>query len=264
TGRVRSDLGSFLPRAARAFEVFTNLLAPGAGCVEIFLCVSLDLRSPAPPCRNFVTKLSEAVSQLGLINRRGKLLGTEEALRLDCARLAIVALRDIENDCMRMQLWRDIPIDRTGCIVLKLGDDKFAGGLGRMIAADAGLRVVFELVEGNADALPVRFADTLIAADQRRERNRFGRGKGRIPSGPVLHRLDGLAVGVLIFIRRSLPHKLLAGLWMLPLAEFREVPGGDRPGKAKLPGQVALPFACDDAALRPVVLFFRSELLLVV
>ena len=87
TGRVRSDLGSFLPRAARAFEVFTNLLASGAGCVEIFLCVSLDLRSTAPPCRKFVTKLSEAVSQLGLIDRRGKLLGGEETLRLDCARL---------------------------------------------------------------------------------------------------------------------------------------------------------------------------------
>ena len=31
------------------------------------------------------------------------------------------------------------------------------------------------------------------------------------------------AVGIRIFIGRSLPHKLLAGLWMLALAEFREV-----------------------------------------
>src|ERR1700677_3397964 len=166
TGRVRSDLGSFLPRAARAFEIFTNLLASGAGCIEIFLCVSLDLRSTAPPCRDFVTKLSEAVSQLGLIDRCGKLLGGEEALRLDCARLAIVALRDIENDRVSMQLWRDIPIDRARCVVLEPGGYEFASGLGRMIAADAGLRVVFELVEGNADTLPVGFADTLIAADE--------------------------------------------------------------------------------------------------
>src|ERR1700691_719695 len=132
TGRVRGDLGGFLPRAARAFEVFTSLLASGTGCVEIFLRVSLDLRSTAPPCRNFVTKLSEAVSQLGLIDRRGKLLGSEEALWLDCARLAIVALRDIENDCVSMQLWRDIPIDRTGCIGLELGAYKFPTGLGRV------------------------------------------------------------------------------------------------------------------------------------
>src|ERR1700723_669828 len=98
TGRVRSDLGSFLPRAARAFEVFTNLLASGAGCVEIFLCVSLDLRRSAPPRRNFVTELAQSIGQFGLIDRSGKLLGGEEALGLDCARLAVVALRDIEND----------------------------------------------------------------------------------------------------------------------------------------------------------------------
>src|ERR1700689_4892853 len=144
TGRVRSDLGSFLPRAARAFEVFTNLLASGAGCVEIFLRVSLDLRSTAPPCRNFVTKLSEAVSQLGLIDHRGKLLGGKKALGLDRARLAIVALRDIENDRVCVQLWRDIAIDGTGCIVLKLGCDESARGLRRMIAADAGLRIVLQ------------------------------------------------------------------------------------------------------------------------
>ena len=80
----------------------------------------------------------------------------------------------------------------------------------------------------------------------------------------MLHRLDGLALGILIFIRRSLSHKLLAGLWMLALAEFRKVLGRDRPGKAELPGQPALPFARDDAALRPIVLLLRGELLLVV
>src|SRR5580704_1084242 len=264
TGRVRSNLGSLLSRAARAFEVFTNLLASGAGRVEIFLCVSFDLRSTAPPCRNFIAKLSEAVSQLGLIDRRGKLLGGEEALRLDCARLAIVALRDIENDRVSVELRRDIAIDRTGRIVLKLGGYKFASRLGRMIATDAGLRVVFELVEGNADALPVGFADTLIAADKRSKRHRFGRGKCCVPTGTVFHRLDGLAVGILIFIGRSLSHKLLSGLWMLALAEFREVLFGDHPGQTELRCQSPLPFARDHAALRPIVLLFRGELLLVV
>jgi hypothetical protein len=163
-----------------------------------------------------------------------------------------------------VQLRRDIAIDRAGRIVLELGGDKLACGLGRMIAADAGLRVVFELVEGNADALAVRFADALIATDKRGERDRFGRGKGRIPPGPVLHRLDGLAVGILIFVRRSLPHKLVAGLWMLALAEFRKVLGRHRSGKAELPGQSALPFACYHAALRPIVLLLGGELLLVV
>src|SRR6266849_4370693 len=212
TCRVRSDLGSFLSRAARTFEVFTNLLASGTGSVEVFLCISLDLGGTAPPCRNFVTKLAEAVRQLGLIDGRGKLLGGEEALRLNRARLAIVALGDIENDRVCVQLWRDVAIDGAGGIVLELGGDKSARSLRRMIAADAGLRVVFDLVEGNTYALPMCFAYTLIAADKRGQRDRFRRGKGRIPPGSVLHRLDGLAVGILIFIGRSLAHQLLARL----------------------------------------------------
>src|SRR5579864_5384350 len=212
TCRVRSDLGSFLSRAASAFEVRTNLLAPGAGCVEIFLRVPLDLRVTAPPCRDFVTKLAEPVRQLRLVDGRGKLLGGEEALRLNRARLAIVALGDIENDCVCVQLWRDVAIDGAGGIVLELGGDKSARSLRRMIAADAGLRVVFELVEGNTYALPMCFAYTLIATDKRGQRDRFRCGKGRIPPGSVLHRLDGLAFGILIFIRHSLSHQLLSGL----------------------------------------------------
>jgi hypothetical protein len=72
-----------------------------------------------------------------------------------------------------------------------------------------------------------------------------------VQSGPssVFHRLDGLAVGILIFIRRSLSHKVFAGLCMLALAEFREVLRRDLPGKAELAGQAAVPFACDDASL---------------
>ena len=81
-----------------------------------------------------------------MIDGRGELLRGEETLRLDGARLAIVALGNVEKDRVRVQLWRDIAIDRAGRIVVKLGGDKFARGLGRMIAADAGLRVVFELV----------------------------------------------------------------------------------------------------------------------
>src|SRR5208337_5336131 len=48
------------------------------------------------------------------------------------------------------------------------------------------------------------------------------------------------------------------------LAEFREVLGRYRSGKAELLGEPALPLACDHAALRPVVLLLRSEFLFVV
>ena len=80
----------------------------------------------------------------------------------------------------------------------------------------------------------------------------------------MLHRLDPLAVGILIFIGRSLPHKLLPGLWMLALAEFREVFGRDSFGKAELLREAALPLPCCDSALRPIVLLLGGEFLLVV
>jgi hypothetical protein len=51
---------------------------------------------------------------------------------------------------------------------------------------------------------------------------------------------------------------------MLALAEFGKVLGGDRSGKAELRGQPALPFAGNDAALRPIVLLLGGEFLLVV
>jgi hypothetical protein len=70
--------------------------------------------------------------------------------------------------------------------------------------SDPGLRIVFELVEGNADAFAMRFAEALIAADRRGQRDRLGSRECPIPPGTVLHRLDGFAVCILIFLRRSL------------------------------------------------------------
>jgi hypothetical protein len=61
-----------------------------------------------------------------------------------------------------------------------------------------------------------------------------------------------------------LPHQLLSGLWMLALAEFREVLGGNGPGDAEPLDQSPLPFARDDAALRPIALFLCGEFCLVV
>src|SRR3974390_2439185 len=110
-----------------------------------------------------------------------------------------------------------------------------------MVPADAGLCVAFELVKGNADTLPMRFADALVATDKSGERDRFRSGKGGIPSGPVLHRFDGLALGILIFIGRSLAHQLFARLWMLALAEIRKVFGRDHPGKSERTGEPPLP-----------------------
>src|SRR5579862_119183 len=125
--RVRCDLGGFLAGAASAFQVFTNLLAPRTGCVKVFLGIALDLRSAASPGCDLVTELAYSVGQFGLIDGRGKLLRGEEAVRLNRSWLAVVAFGDVENHHVRVQLWRDIAIDRASGIVLKLGGDKLAG-----------------------------------------------------------------------------------------------------------------------------------------
>ena len=62
----------------------------------------------------------------------------------------------------------------------------------------------------------------------------------------------------MILVRRSLSHQLLSGLWMLALAEFRKVLGRNCPGKSEAFRQSPLPFASDDALLRPIVLLLRS------
>ena len=48
TRRVRSGLGGFPSGTVRAFEVFANLLAAGAGNVEVPRRVALSLRGTAP------------------------------------------------------------------------------------------------------------------------------------------------------------------------------------------------------------------------
>ena len=160
---VGRNLRGFLPRPTGAFEILANLLAARTGCVEVFLRVALDLRSIAPPRRNLVTEFAQFVGQIGLIDGCSKLLRGEEALRLDRTRLAGVELSDIENDGVGVKLWRDIAINRASGVVLKLGGDKLAGGFSWMIAPNAGLCVMFELVKGNearAQSLLGRFSES--------------------------------------------------------------------------------------------------------
>ncbi len=144
---VRGDLRGLLSGAAGALQILANLLAARAGCVKILLRVALDLRRAAAANGDLVTKLAKPVSQLRLIDGGGELLRGEEALRLDGAGLAVVALGDIEDDGVGMELRRNVAIDRAGGVVLELGGDEFGRGFGRMVPADAGLRVHFKLLQ---------------------------------------------------------------------------------------------------------------------
>src|ERR1700722_20675294 len=65
------------------------------------------------------------------------------------------------------------------------------------------------IFNSGSDKLACGYWRVGTAADNGGERNRVRRGKGRIPAGSVLHRLNSLAVSIVILVRRSLPHKLL-------------------------------------------------------
>jgi len=158
-----------------------------------------------------------------------------------------------------MQLWRDIPIDWTAVSCSNLAAINLP-----VVSADdcrrCGLCVVFELVEGNADALSW-LRDTLIAATRRLAR-RIWRGNVAsqparcsivlivLPSDPDTHRTLVVAQSA----RRSVDAAWLSS----------QSPRRNDLGKAELLDQSPLPFARDNAALRPVVLFLRGELRLVV
>ena len=106
-----------------------------------------------------------------MIDGRGKLLRGKKNLWLDRARLAILSFRYVEDDRMSVKLRRDVAVNRAGGVVLELCRDELAGGLRRIIPADAGLGVVFELVESSADTLTVRLANALVAANECGERD---------------------------------------------------------------------------------------------
>ena len=80
----------------------------------------------------------------------------------------------------------------------------------------------------------------------------------------MLHCLDGLAIGILVFIGGALANKLFAGHRMLSLAELCKVLGRNRSGEAELRSKPALPFARNHAAFGPIVLFPGGEFLCVV
>jgi hypothetical protein len=80
------------------------------------------------------------------------------------------------------------------------------------------LRVPLDLAQGHCDGLGVRLLNALVAADECRQAHALGRAEGDVASGAVAARLDLVAVLVRSLVRPNVPHELLAGARVLPLA----------------------------------------------
>ena len=59
--------------------------------------------------------------------------------------MPVVALGHIEDDGVGVELRRGVAIDRAGGVMLEFGGNELPGRFRRMVAADAGLGVPFQL-----------------------------------------------------------------------------------------------------------------------
>ena len=151
---------------------------------------------------------------------------------------------------MGMELRGGVTIDGPGRIVLELCGDELSRCLCRMVAADARLCVMFQLLQRDTNAFPVGHTHTIISADKRGKRNRFGSGKGGVPTGTVLHRLDCFSVRIFVFMCCPMVDELLFRLRMLPLTQSCEFFSAYRASQSILFGQTPLPLPLDSIALR--------------
>src|SRR5665213_1508565 len=176
------------------FDLFTAWTR----CVEVLLCVALDLRLTMLAAFDLVAQAMQPYGKLGAVHAGCKLLGLEQAAFLERACLAVLAFGDIEDDGMGVKLRRSITVHRTGGVMFEGGRDELAGRLRCVDVADTRLRVTLQFSKSDADTLTVRFPDTVIASYKGGKRNGLRCGECGIPSRAVFRAGDLLAV--LVFV----------------------------------------------------------------
>ncbi len=156
--------------------------------------------------------------EFGAVHTCRIVLRLKETTLLQRARLAILALCDVEDHSMGMKLRGCVPINRTRGVMLEGCRYKFAGRLRRMNIADASLRIVLQFMQRNANAFTMCFTHTLITANESRYRYRLWCGERRIPTCTMFRAGNLLAVLVLIGSCRLVLNELRGAYWMLSFA----------------------------------------------
>src|ERR1039458_1005845 len=147
TGIVRCDLSCLWPRKAAPRNCFDNLLPAWAGGVKVFLGVALNIRRATPSRLDLITEIPKLIREVGLVHGGRELLRLQETARLQGAHGSIFAFGHIEDDRMGMKLRSGVSVDGASSVMLKRRDDKLPRGLRRVVAADAGLGIVLQLVQ---------------------------------------------------------------------------------------------------------------------
>jgi hypothetical protein len=185
-------------------------------------------------------------------------------MRLDRAGLAALALGNIEDDGVGVELGSRIALDGPCGVMFEGSDHKLPGHLRSVDVADPRLGVLLQLSQSHAHTLSVGLSDTVIAADKRGQRDRFRGGERRIPPRPVLDAGDFLAVFALVGPRNLMANELRLGERMLALGQPGEVLGAYFAVQSPLLSQLALPFAMPLLVAAPIVLLLRGKLPLMV
>src|SRR5579871_1361080 len=120
---------------------------------------------------------------------------------------------------MRMELRCRVSIYRAGGVVLEGCGHKSAGGFGSVVAADASLRVAFQLIESEGHGLAMRFANLVITSHQGRQRDGLRRGESSVPTCTVFHGRDSPPVFGLVFVCDPVLDQFFAGSRMLAFCE---------------------------------------------
>ena len=208
--RMRCDLGRLMALKPVALHVGAYLLASRAGGIQVLLRVALDLRRSAAAGLDFVAEIAKSVHQFGLVDGSGKLLRLKEAARLEGAHRAVRAFGHIEDHGVRMELRRGVAIHRAGGVVLEFGGDELPCGFGRVVAADARLRVPLQFRQSRSHGLGDEPPHPLVAADK--AVNETDLGAEKVASQPARCSIggNGLSVTGRVLVRLAVPDKLLA------------------------------------------------------
>ena len=161
---------------------------------------------------------------------------------------------------MRVKLWRYVSIHWPGTVVLEFCNSPLARGHRWIVATHARLNVLLHLIKGDIHAFPMRLPHTFVAAYQSCDAHALRCAEGRIPSGPVLHRIHRFAVFVGVFARRPVPYQLLACYRMLAFGKPGEVVFIDLTTQAPLCRKLSVPLTADLVGFGVVVLAGVLEL----
>ncbi len=222
-GDVRGDLCGFRPLESIPLQMLPDLSRPWAGRIKVLLRVGFDFGGSGTPTLQFVAQLAELVHQVRLVHRRRVTLALKEGPRIKGPGRTVITVRYVEHNGMGVELGGGVSVYRAGGVVLELGRDKPPGLFGRVVAANPRVGVSLQFGERGSHRLPVSQAHAIIPAHKSGQGYGLGRGKGRIPTRPVLHSLGDGTIWVGLFACDAMLHHLLAGLRMLTIGESHEV-----------------------------------------